>query len=73
LALRQIPKPKTQNPNPNPEVRNPKLRSGFDFWFLIWDLGFTYDFEAKVGNAAASADRFVTQAYTELKRTSATR
>jgi hypothetical protein len=36
-------------------------------------LGFTYDFEAKVGNAAASADRFVTQAYTELKRTSATR
>ncbi len=27
----------------------------------------------KVGNAATSADRFVTQAYTELKRTNATR
>lgn len=33
----------------------------------------TADFDAKVGNAAASADRFVTQAYTELKRTNATK
>ena len=33
----------------------------------------TADFDAKVGNAAASGDRFVTQAYTELKRTNATR
>jgi glyoxylase-like metal-dependent hydrolase (beta-lactamase superfamily II) len=33
----------------------------------------TADFDAKVGNAAASADRFVTQTYTELKRTNATR
>jgi len=30
-------------------------------------------FDAKVGNAAASTDRFVTQAFTELKRTNATR
>jgi glyoxylase-like metal-dependent hydrolase (beta-lactamase superfamily II) len=33
----------------------------------------TAEFDAKVGNAAASADRFVTQVYTELKRTNATR
>jgi len=33
----------------------------------------TAEFDAKVGNAAASADRFVTQAFTELKRTNATR
>jgi len=33
----------------------------------------TADFDAKVGNAPASADRFVTQIYTELKRTNATR
>ena len=33
----------------------------------------TADFDAKVGNAATSADRFVTQAYTESNRTNATR
>jgi len=33
----------------------------------------TADFDAKIGNGATSADRFVTQAYTELKRTNATR
>ena len=32
----------------------------------------TADFDAKVGNAAERADRFVTHAYTELKRTNAT-
>jgi hypothetical protein len=38
-----------------------------------WRQRPTADFDAQVGNAAASADLFVTPAHTELKRTNATR